>query len=81
MRNYFEAERVMIPFNKVSRVSKALDKNGKVYSANVFIDGAESATFTDAETTRFITEYRRWLERAEDEELAMPIGNVAVIEE
>ena len=67
MRNYFETERVIIPFAKVARVSKALDKNGKIYSVNVFLEGAESASFAENEAMRFIAEYKKWLEQSAGE--------------
>ncbi len=81
MHNYFEADRVIVPYSKVARVSKALDKNGKVYSINVFLEGAESATFADAEATRFIIEFKRWLDHGRDDVMSMPLGEIAVIEE
>jgi len=74
VRNYFEAERIIIPFNKVARVSKALDKNGKVYSVNVFLDGAESASFADAEAARFINEFKMWLEHMPNGALSSSFG-------
>jgi len=81
MRNYFETDRVIIPFKSVARVSKALDKNGKVYSVNVFLDGAESGTFSEAEALRFLTDYKRWLEHADDETSAAPHGGLSIFEQ
>lgn len=76
MGNFFETEKVIVPFSKVARVSKALDKNGKVYSVNVFLDGAESATFTEGEAARFLVEFKPWLDRAENTEHEISFGNL-----
>lgn len=81
MRNFFETERVIIPFDKVVRVSKALDKAGKVYSVNVFVNGAESGSFSDSEANRFLTEYKRWMDRTPNAPLMMPLGSMEIIEE
>jgi hypothetical protein len=63
MTEYFETDRILLPFDKIARVAKALDKNGKVYSVTLHMAAVESISLADHEADRFLAEYKAWFAR------------------